>query len=325
MDTTEFDDPDNIEKLENIFMPYMVYKRGKLKETNNQFVHYTSAENALSIINSKKLWLRSPRCMNDYSEIEHGHNQLVSLFGVAEHKKKFSDALDLYKKGFADEIFNAFDDWWKNIRYDTFIASISVHPKSEDQHGRLSMWRAYGEQSAKAALVLNNPMSRIKGLKVILSPAAYFSPDIVEKEISFITDNFTKNIDFLSSLKEETVAGTIIIALTILAICLKHPGFKEEDEWRIIYFPNLPQTNDLIKKSVETVRGVPQVVHKIPLENFPEHEVDGVSIPDLIDKIIIGPTPYPIALYDAFSIALKEAGVEDVGDRIVISDIPLRT
>ena len=46
---------------------------------------------------------------------------------------------------------------------------------------------------------------------------------------------------------------------------------------------------------------------------------------DLIDKVIIGPTQYPVVLYDAFEIALLKSGVEDISNRIVVSDIPLRT
>jgi hypothetical protein len=62
-------------------------------------------------------------------------------------------------------------------RKNTFIASISEHEHDEDINGRLSMWRAYGHPSAKAAVVLNipfEPHGATKGLNLMLSPVYYF-------------------------------------------------------------------------------------------------------------------------------------------------------
>lgn len=314
-----------IERLENIFMPYVAKRKKELKNSNNQFVHYTSAENAINIINSKEFWMRSPKCMNDYMEINHGHEQLIKFFDTPEHKEKFIEALDSYQVGIADEILKEFAKWWKQIQNDTFIASVSVHSKSEDQHGRLSMWRAYGEQPAKAAIVLNNPPENMTNLNLILSPAAYFTYEELEKELLSMINNINKNIEFIQNLEKAIVVATTIISLIILAVCLKHPGFKEEQEWRIIYLPTMPQFNNLIKSSVKSIGGVPQVIYKIPLNNYPEYEISGMSISDLVDKIIIGPTQFPIALFDAFNISLSDAGVKDAPNRIIISDIPLRT
>jgi hypothetical protein len=62
-------------RLEAIFMPYGRRQRDgayeKLKKSGAtderlRFVHYTSAEAALSIIRSKRIWMRNTTCMSDY-------------------------------------------------------------------------------------------------------------------------------------------------------------------------------------------------------------------------------------------------------------------
>jgi len=321
----DLENPEKTERLEQIFMPHLAINKEKLANENNKFVHYTSAENAINILNSKRLWMRSPSCMNDYMEISHGHQQLVRFFNTKEHRERFVAAIDSYEEGIAEEILNGFDEWWSKIQNDTFIASISTHSITEDLHGRLSMWRAYGDQSAKAALVLNNPPKQNKNIGLILSPAAYFTYEELEEELITIITSMEQNIDFLKSLDKEAVFGTTIVSLIILAVCLKHPGFREEQEWRIIYLPRMTNSNSWIEKSVETIAGVPQVVYKIPLENNEDLEITGLDLAEIIDKVLIGPTQYPLAIFDAFCIAMNEAGIDEHASKITISDIPLRT
>jgi hypothetical protein len=92
----------------------------------------------------------------------------------------------------------------------------------------------------------------------------------------------------------------------------------------MIFLPDaLPSEH--IERSVEVIAGVPQTVFKIPLENKPDQEICGVAIPDLIDQVIIGPSVYPTAIFDAFTHILKDAGISDPHSRLTISDIPLRT
>lgn len=321
----EFEDENIVINLENIFMPNMVKEKKEVLDKGNKYVHYTSAENALNILKSKKLWLRNPSCMNDYMEISHGYQMLLKFFSLEDNRNKFMSAIDAYEEGIAQQIFNGFDEWWEKIKHDTFIASISVHTNDEDQHGRLSMWRAYGSESGKAALVLNNPSQRNRNLNVILSPAAYFTMEDLEGEILQIISSINNNIDYLKTLKRETILGSAIIALIILAVCLKHPGFKEEQEWRIIYLPRMVPTNDWLLREIETINGIPQVVYKMPLENNEELDISGLSIPELIDRVLIGPTQYPLAMFDAFYETLIKLGSNNTNVKVVISGIPLRT
>jgi hypothetical protein len=53
--------------------------------------------------------------------------------------------------------------------------------------------------------------------------------------------------------------------------------------------------------------------------------VDGLEIPAILDRVIIGPTQYPIPMVTAFTDALRKAGVPNPESRVFLSNIPLRT
>jgi len=141
-----------------------------------------------------------------------------------------------------------------------------------------------------------------------------------------IIQSIEEQLDYLKLMEKPVILSMAIVSLIVLAVCLKHPGFKEEQEWRIIYLPQIyPNSKPWIKSSVESIAGVPQVVHKIPLENNEALDITGLDLSELIDKIIIGPTQYPIAIFDAFRRTLEAADIEKSHSRIRLSDIPLRT
>lgn len=314
-------------QLSSIFMPYAKARRDEIVARKGRFVHYTSAENAMRIIRSRKMWMRNAKCMNDYMEVSHGHELLVQFFQDRDRKELFFEALKPCGNEVAQKAIELFDQWWQKIQFNIFIASISEHDPDEDNHGRLSMWRACGQLSARAAIVLNVPFEpddATKGLKLMLSPVAYFGYADVERELYAVIDNVKKNTAFLLTQGTQAITNTIFAMLLVAAVSLKHEGFKEEKEWRAIYLPDL-YASKLMSRTIETINGVPQTVYQIPLEDNPTEDVTGVSIPQLVERIILGPSEYPFPMYQAFTAALEEAGVENSGSRVIVSGIPLRT
>lgn len=315
-----------VETLERIFMPLAYGKREKMKD-GGRFVHYTSADNAVKIITTRRFWMRNARCMNDYMELTFGHQHLVQIFQKNEQElqKAFIEVLEPLERGLGDRVLKHFDEWWQNLQFNTYIGSISEHDPSENKYGRLSMWRAYGGNSAKAALILRMPLDQqANGLRVLLSPVAYLGMEEIEQEFRATLQSIKDNLATLASIQTEEIFNTAYFMLVMAALSLKHKGFSEEREWRMIFLPDaLPSEH--IERSVEVIAGVPQTVFKIPLENKPDQEICGVAIPDLIDQVIIGPSVYPTAIFDAFTHILKDAGISDPHSRLTISDIPLRT
>ena len=52
-------------------------RRYPKREGTAKFVHYTSAENAIKIIESRRIWMRNTQCMSDYREMSHSFDLLV--------------------------------------------------------------------------------------------------------------------------------------------------------------------------------------------------------------------------------------------------------
>jgi hypothetical protein len=115
----------------------------------------------------------------------------------------------------------------------------------------------------------------------------------------------------------------ILITLILTAVTVKHPGFDEEKEWRAIYLSKQLSSTRLIQ-AVETIGGIPQLIHKLPLKDIPEAGINGLDVAKVIDRVIVGPSGYPGPVAAAFVAELKEAGIADAEKRVVISDIPLR-
>jgi hypothetical protein len=188
------------------------------------------------------------------------------------------------------------------------------------------MWRAFARGSARVALVFNLPLGSGSAipLNVTLSPVAYFTPDQLGIEIGRIIENVNANRDFLHGTNPQQVVTAVFIMLIMAIVGLKHEGFHEEREWRMIYSPNrVPSA--LMSHSVEIIDGVPQTLYKIPLTGGPPAEIENLALPKLINRVIIGPSPYPLVMYDAFVRVLKEAGVENADRRVFVSGIPIRS
>lgn len=150
-------------KLETIFMPHSRKQREEAYRNQGKsitdkppirLIHYTSASAALSIIKSKCIWMRNATCMADYQEVQHGYSMLHSFFSDGA-ENTFIRALDACVPGVAKGAITAFNQWWNDIQFNTYITSISEHDAKEDLHGRLSMWRAL------AATPLASPLSSI--------------------------------------------------------------------------------------------------------------------------------------------------------------------
>jgi hypothetical protein len=311
------------ERFARILHPYMLQRHLSAVAEGTRFVHYTSADGALNILRSKEIWMRKSSCMNDYLEVQYGLQRLYKAYGQTEVGKKFKAALNKIFDGITVDIEKLFDSWTPHFQTNTYFTCVSEHKNTEDTFGRLSMWRAYGETTG-IGLVVNNSvfLTAADGLKAYTSPVAYLNDQDFETEFGKITDNISAEIDFLRGRGREEITLRIFNMLRFAALCTKHPGFAEEKEWRVVYCPTLEESPHLIKE-IRVIRGVPQPIYKIPLRDIPEAGFLG-AIPALINRIIIGPTQYPLALQEAFVQLLTEAGVSDPESKICVSDIPIR-
>lgn len=194
----------------------------------------------------------------------------------------------------------------------------------EDNLGRLSMWRAYGGRNGVALVLNRTPFeAETDDLKAYSAPVFYGDVTMVEAQFQRTANDINRNAAILSGVPVAQIIDMMFLVLRFTVLCTKHPAFSEEKEWRIIYSPSLAKS-EAITSFVAAIRGVPQIVQKIPLVNDLANGLHGAAIPDLLYRVIIGPTEDPQVMFDAFAVILTEAEVPNAIERIWVSGIPLR-
>ena len=243
--------------------------------------------------------------------------------------QNFKEALNSIKSNLFDYAMKCVEIWERNVLTDTFITCLSSHFPSENQHGRLSMWRAYGN----TALVVNNSPfldeNAYPGIYSLL--VHYWNQSDFNSELSKVAKLIDDNNCIFENETESLIEQGIYSLLLSTAIGTKHPGFEEEMELRVftipsIHFtiPSIHGTCGKIVKRIVTIHGVPQEVVILSLIRDPDNGVQ-LDIPSILDNIIVGPTPYPFSMQKAFVQVLEKVGVGNPRDRVSVSEIPLRT
>ena len=311
------------QRLFQIFHPWAHAYQSKALENKTRFVHYTTAEAAVNILKKKEFWMRKSMCMNDYMEIRYGFQRFRNVLSN-ELGKRFDAALENLFQGFSIEIEDLFNKWIPHMHADSFITCVSEHRTEEDFIGRLSMWRAYGKTTGVAVVLNSEPLyTPTDALSTFVSPVAYFDDSKFKEEFGKVITNIESNAEFLRQQGREALKGCLFRMFAFGVICTKHRGFEEEHEWRVIHCPWWWASTRL-QKEVVILQGAPQPIYKIPLKDIPEENLRGIEIPALLERLIIGPTKDPLAIWEAFRDLLTEAGVANAHEKIVVSDIPLR-
>ncbi|WP_204165548.1 DUF2971 domain-containing protein [Methylobacterium sp. 17Sr1-1] len=306
----------------NAFNNIFSYLIDRFKEAQLlRFVHYTSADVAMQIIGSRSVWMRNALTMNDYSELEYGRNCLMvalSSSGGIKLKNIIETKFGENGIGLLADIPRMMD----KHNAATYISCMSEHDASEDLHGRLSMWRAYGGNSGVAIVVNNRPfVAHNDELGANTYPVHYLPISDFMSLFNKLVYNIENNISYIQN--NVGFLNDLWRNLQALQFCIKHPGFREEREWRVVYRPK-DKSTDHISGDIVSVRGTPQQIYKLKLDDIPEANFMGASPAEFIDLIIIGPCLYPEIVREAFVLQLTNVGVIAAENKVIVSDIPLR-
>lgn len=297
----------------------MMKRQSAAKKSDIRFVHYTRADAGIAILRSHEFWMRKSLCMNDYTEGHHGLERLRRAYPLIK------TALESLRSGLFGQTVSCFDSQVLGILSDTYMTCVSEHDAKENDHGRLSMWRAYGGTTGVAFVLKSRPfIEPSNALNAYTSPVEYWSDKEFEQGLREVFSGFEANVDYLRTKSDIELRTYLFHAFRFAILSTKHSGFHEEREWRVIYGPTVEPSSKL-KHEIVIIGGVPQPIYKIPLKDVPDEGFVGATIPDLVERVIIGPTQFPMALYEAFVGVMKEAGVVDAEKRVIVSNIPLRT
>lgn len=278
-----------------------------------RFAYYTSAATAAEILRREELWLRLPAVMNDFSETEHGLNLLARSL-QAGAGLRVATALNAAFPSLGDELVDhVVGPDPRRIFADTFIACVSEHLPSEDQYGRLSMWRAYGGVSGVALVFSVDVFATDQSSGIYSSAVEYADYGRFDRLIGEMAGRLEQGLSYVRTMGRESAKAWAFEAAQLAALNVKHPAFDEEREWRLFRTPEYPLEQSL-RREVVTIDGVPQPILKFHLPGLVNH----------IERVIIGPSEFPLAVGSAIIQCLAEKGISNPGERVIPSGVPLR-
>ena len=307
---------------------FEIFCPGELERLNEivadaRLVYYTSAKTAKRIIENREIWFRNAALMSDFSEISYGLKLLTRAVSgpVGESFGRIANGLFPDATGSAGVLLTPLISDW---HLETYLSCWSLHHRSEDQNGRLSMWRAYGDVAVVVRNRAFHAFGDESGMRSL--PVNYFSLSDCEGQVEQVAENIRSKAASIRSGGRRKFEEDLAQMAFLYGIRTKHPGFAEEEEWRVWFRPmDNPGRKVVFKEKVVVIDGIPQRVWTLPLKNAPRKGLHGADIGSLLDRIIIGPTAYPYVSATAFVKLLEGAGVRDAEDRVVVSEIPLRT
>ncbi|WP_156680052.1 DUF2971 domain-containing protein [Sphingomonas profundi] len=294
-----------------------------------RFAHYTSAAVVMDIIQSeplrRSLWLRNATEMNDFSEIEFGLDCLEETLKDQIIGDKFKKAVQQIDERMLNWISSALIAEAPRIKANTYLLSLAQHDIREQRNGILSMWRAYGGDANVCLILKPGPfVTEQTAYDVSLHPVSYGGLRDFRDEFSQMCDRLIERVDDLRAIDPDVVWFNIKRAIDFMVLSTKHPSFIEEKEWRVIYRPPDPPAVPDVPSKIVCVNGIVQKVFYLPMVNIPDQGVNGADLHEVLDRIIIGPTPNPPLVINAFVELLRQAGIEDAARRVVYCDVPLR-
>jgi len=286
--------------------------------------HYTGAAAIRGILQSGRLWASGAQYMNDWMEVVYGYDIIMTGLRELVEKNKlpdrsrtvFKDVLQLMESPdspFIDAYFVAFCE----------------------KGNLLSQWRAYaGTQGF--AIEFDPLVVRGELTLTTQAPARNLRLAKIEYDPRQQAENFHELIEEL----RDTIEGTKLtgnsktsslptlveftrMVLSSWAATVKHPGFEEEQEWRVIFQPLITSEEKYLSTTEFVVRleGPEFVTH---VEFMPDAKVlgkPGHLLP--IKSIICGPNVSMRTANRALEILLRNNGYEGV--QIKRSEIPARS
>lgn len=229
--------------------------------------HYTDQKGLFGILDSGELWATRIHCLNDHQEFCHGIDSLLAAVLMRNGTRVGADIEEQLARAF------------QSVR----ALNICVSSWSEHQD-QLSQWRAYGKSRQGYALGL-----RSEDLKERAEIAGWMFGRCVyddggKRNLSkLIAERFWSRVAEYEQLRlESSGAGRFehLLHETVFpyASFLKHNGFSEESEWRLV--------SPIIERTDKSFTVRPGPFFPVTYYRFP---VSGGALSKLEAELIIGP------------------------------------
>ena len=259
--------------------------------------HYTSQEGLLGILSSKTLWATRIQYLNDSTE--------------------FSYTLALLKKAFDLHVVGQL--WAKVITHSPLRAldHLRSHPIHvacfSEKQDDLSQWRGYCPGGGGFSVGFDSDQlgKAADSRHAFIAPCVY-DPDLQSHLVKQLVDGFIKE-GFTERDKDfdaKKVSWDFTMDCIFLACVLKHPSFKDEQEWRIVS-QSIPPTDPQLGFRKSRTALIPHLRFELTEPQVP-----------LNVHLVVGPNPeMELALESATSLF---AATNCTGPAVSTSVVPYR-
>jgi len=260
------------------------------------------------MLETGELWMRNVRQMNDSAEVSYGINGLLgvrsSYIGRGLVHAISSAHPGLGEELLGDHLNGVVDQWYLQ----THVACVTEHDPMRDFNGRLSMWRAYGSDTGIAFV--------LKGDKLLANENydhLYLRPVDYAGELEFVgllhvaISYIERNVEALRALPRLWAKIVLTDWLCELVTCMKHPGFHEEREWRVLPVWQHQEATARLERAVKDVGSVPQIIFVAKLF---DQDTRATTLSEMVDRIIVGPSSNQQAIVDAIALKIEGTRVQ---------------
>ncbi|WP_085906039.1 DUF2971 domain-containing protein [Kiloniella majae] len=325
-------DGDNIYDLFNPIDEFILDIEDSYPSIRPLLAHYTNLTTAEEILKRNEIWLSNPLFMNDYEEVRFGVNNGLNLARQNENLKQAlstNENLNIFSN-FLDDHYHQYDnsDDEKDV-FNTYIFCLSEH-EDKNSDGLLSMWRGYGDTGRGVALVFDT--SKIKPIHnspLILGKVSYGSQEDRIKKLTELISSFAdilKSNNLLSRNDLFYSAWALFERIKIFALFTKHNGFHEEQEWRLVYRPELDHANQF--KTMKSYFNGPNGIEpklKLQFDLLNKMLPEPLEFEEIIHRIIIGPSSASVLSERSTKLMLEMIGKQNLVPKVSSSSTPFRS
>jgi Protein of unknown function (DUF2971) len=212
------------------------WKTSGLGQSIPDLFHYTNAETARLILDSRSLWAPHVKFLNDKSEFNQGVNLAKRCLRAAKRLATGD------KQSFMDHTERCFEELLKDERSEPYVVSFSA-----DDGDRLSQWRAYGEGGSGISIGFDyEKLTRHFGDYARVLPVTYerkVQKKILSCEVEqswTVREKAVQKWPWQLEVIDRYCRSQLITFLLIEPAAFKHPSFSEEREFRHVTRPLQP-------------------------------------------------------------------------------------
>lgn len=307
---------------------------GRLENQINSFLnndidstylaHYCSIVSATSIIQSGISFFSPADTMNDHREFHFIYDKILSnlqlQFTRGPHRNN-QNIIKVITHLHRSKIFQMNNSF-------VFCLSEIESPKKSDN---LSMWRAYASDGEGCALIFKTDKllsDDIKGQFPIYAwKVRYFSEEEAEEEARNFAETIIEALSQINNTEfEDNIEGIqsfLSSKLTDLCFACKHSGFSEEKEVRLVYRFEYDLDPHTFTATTKILGGDVNVRLPVELKPYSEFNID-LSISNILDSVMVGPSPNQSKYMKSLYLALKHARFICNKDNLIPSTTPYR-